>query len=155
MIALTLVRHAKSDWGEPTLGDHERPLNARGLRDAPMLAARQVERGLSADRLLSSTAVRARTTAGFFATALGLTVELDRRLYGAHPEAILEVAQGCGAERVIVVAHNPGLSVLAYELSGGGISSMPTCAVARFEWDADAAGAAPTSWRFDAPATVV
>ena len=152
MNALTLVRHAKSDWGTPTRADHERPLNARGLRDAPVLAARQADRGLRVDVLLSSTAVRARTTAEFFAAALGVPVALDRRLYGADPETLLQVAHESGSGRVLVVAHNPGLSVLASELSGGGISTMPTCAVATFEWDADAAGAAPSRWRFDAPA---
>ncbi|RZI88087.1 MAG: phosphohistidine phosphatase, partial [Microbacterium sp.] len=40
MTTLVLVRHAKSDWGDPGLDDHDRPLNDRGLRDAPAVAAR-------------------------------------------------------------------------------------------------------------------
>ena len=40
MVELILVRHAKSDWGDPSLPDHDRPLNTRGRSDAPVMAAR-------------------------------------------------------------------------------------------------------------------
>ena len=39
-LTLALVRHAKSDWGDPSLDDHDRPLNERGFRDAPAMARR-------------------------------------------------------------------------------------------------------------------
>ena len=34
---LYLMRHAKSDWGDPTVSDHDRILNTRGLRNAPYM----------------------------------------------------------------------------------------------------------------------
>ncbi|MCU0355001.1 MAG: histidine phosphatase family protein [Cytophagales bacterium] len=37
---LVLFRHAKSSWDDPQLLDFERPLNARGYRDAPRMAQR-------------------------------------------------------------------------------------------------------------------
>ena len=40
MCELTLIRHAKSSWAEPGLADFERPLNARGERDAPFASLR-------------------------------------------------------------------------------------------------------------------
>ncbi|WP_448390409.1 SixA phosphatase family protein [Microbacterium aurum] len=158
MTTLVLVRHAKSDWGDPGLDDHDRPLNSRGLRDAPAAARRLAATGLRLDALLSSTALRARTTAGFFGAALGLEPELDPDLYGAPAAKLLSAAGArgrAGADGVVIVAHDPGMTVLAEHLSGGAIGHMPTCAVATFQWetpDWDVATATdPDSWSFDAP----
>lgn len=153
MIELILARHAKSDWGEG-LPDHERPLNARGRRDAPAMAARLARSGAGPALLLSSTAVRARTTAAEFGAALGLEVELDPELYLAPAATLLEKAVSSGAASVMLVAHDPGLSELAALLSERGIERMPTCAVARFRWRVDAWGDAEgpaDEWEFDAP----
>lgn len=155
MTSLVLIRHAKSDWGSPALDDHDRPLNARGLRDAPVLARRLAVSGVRPQALLSSTALRARTTAAFFGEALGLEPELDPELYGASAARILGAAVARGVDRVAIVAHDPGMTVLAERLSGGGIGHMTTCAVATFVWridDWDVAEAIdPDSWTFDSP----
>ncbi|WP_345803319.1 histidine phosphatase family protein [Microbacterium sp. AZCO] len=154
-IRLALVRHAKSDWGDPDLDDHDRPLNDRGLRDAPVMAARLAQSGFRADAILSSTALRARTTASYFGEALGVEVELQERLYGAPASLLLRAAAERGVASVIVVAHDPGMTTLAEQLSDGGIVHMPTCAVATFEWDEDdwdvATAVDPASWTFDSP----
>lgn len=131
---LILVRHAKSDWGDPGLSDHDRPLNARGLQNAPMMAELLAAAKPRIDRIISSTALRARTTATYFGEVLGVPVELDEALYLAPAETLLATAKACGAARVMVVAHDPGLSDLAHRLSGGAIAHMPTCAVARFDF---------------------
>lgn len=155
MIRLMLVRHAKSDWGHPELDDHDRPLNERGRRDAPTMARRVADQQLRPDVLLSSTAVRARTTAEAFAAALGLEVSLDPTLYGAPADALLAAAVAAGSPSVMIVAHDPGMSVLASRLSGGGIGHMPTCAVAVFTWDQDdwhvATALDPDDWTIDTP----
>lgn len=155
MVTLILVRHAKSDWGTPGQDDHERPLNERGRRDAPTMAARVAESGLQVDAILSSTAVRARTTAAAFGAALGLEPLLSDDLYGAGARRLLDAASANGAATVMVVAHDPGMTVLAEQLSGGGIGHMPTCAVAVFEWQSDdwdvATATDPDRWRFDSP----
>ena len=155
MTTLVLVRHAKSDWGSPSLDDHDRPLNARGMRDAPALARRLADSGLRPDAILASTALRARTTAEFFGAALGIAPEPDPDLYGAPASALLAAAAARGVDAVVVIAHDPGMTVLAERLSGGGIGHMPTCAVATFRWataDWDVASATdPDSWSFDAP----
>lgn len=155
MITLALVRHAKSDWGDPGLDDHDRPLNDRGRRDAPVLAARLAQTGFRPRALLTSTALRARTTAGYFADALGVHAEERAELYGAPARTLLSAAAASGAPQVMVVAHDPGMSVLADALSKGEIGAMPTCAVAVFTWDADdwdvATSVDPTSWTFDSP----
>jgi phosphohistidine phosphatase len=156
---LLIVRHAKSSWGDPGLDDHERPLNARGLRDAPEMGRRLRERGIMPDVIRSSTAVRARSTAALIAEQLQLPPEvvvLDERLYGSSPETIMSIVAELdpGVAVAMVVAHDPGLSELAFELSGT-IEHMPTCAIAEFtfevaDWPA-VVGAEPAAVRFDAP----
>jgi len=134
VITLTLVRHAKSDWSDPWRADHDRPLNARGARNAPMMARRFADTGLEVQCILSSTALRARTTAAAFSAELAVPVELDEGLYHASSRQLLAKAAAAGASSVMIVAHDPGLSDLAHDLSGGRIAHMPTCAVATFGW---------------------
>lgn len=159
MPTLVLVRHAKSDWGDPSLADHDRPLNDRGRSNAPMMAERFAATGLSVDRILSSTALRARTTAAAFGDALGLEVQLDSALYASSASTLVQTAMALGAEHnaqaVMLVAHHPGITVLAEALSGGVIEHMPTCAVATFSWgDADwheLASRQPETWSLSTP----
>ncbi len=155
MTRLVLVRHAKSDWGDPGLDDHDRPLNDRGRRDAPAMARRLAATGFTADAILSSTALRAATTADFFSGELDVPVEQQERLYGASASTLLRAAAERDVPSVVVVAHDPGISALAAELSGGAISHMPTCAVALFEWEADswdvATAVDPDRWDWQTP----
>ena len=155
MITLALVRHAKSDWGDPGIDDHDRPLNDRGVRDAPRMARRLAATGFRPDVILSSSALRARTTAEAFAAELGVAVSLDPELYGAPASSLLSAAAATGARSVMVVAHDPGMSALAGRLSDGEIGHMPTCAVATFIWAQDdwdvATGLDPDNWTIDTP----
>lgn len=161
MRTLALVRHAKSSWDHPGIDDHDRPLNERGVRDAPRMAARLAAEhpGLRGGALLASTALRAATTADAFADALNATVRLDERLYGASARRIVELASARSEAAVIVVAHDPGLSDLARHWSGfpadGGIPHMPTCAVAVFDFDIDdwrgLEASVPGHWTYDIP----
>lgn len=134
MKTLLILRHAKSSWKRPDLDDHDRPLNARGRRDAPRMGALLRRRGLTPDLVVSSTAVRARTTAEQVAeeSGYGGQVTLDRRLYLAAPEALVDVvgSLGGGAARVLVVGHNPGLEDLLARLTGAA-EALPTAALAQ------------------------
>jgi phosphohistidine phosphatase len=159
MIRLALVRHAKSDWSSPGLADHDRPLNERGERDAPMMAARLAEDGFAPDVIVSSTALRARTTAQAFADEFGMPVVLEESLYAAPASHLLRGVQdaGDGVASVLLVAHNPGITDLAYALSQERIQHMPTCAIARFAWDLDASqwsaidAVEPVEWSLETP----
>ena len=146
MKSLILVRHAKSDWSLPDQEDWDRPLNARGQRDAPEMARRLRSRRLKPDRILTSPAVRALTTASIMTRGLRVApsrLQADERLYLAGPEDMLTVIRELGGEsrQLMLVAHNPGITEFANRLSADDtIDNMPTCAVftARFEiagWD--------------------
>ena len=138
MKTVTLIRHAKSSWDYPELGDFERPLNDRGRRDAPMMAKRLQHAGLKPDLLVSSPALRAISTARAFADVLGIVHEkiaVQSKLYEARPGDILRVLQGMGdtAAEVWLFGHNPGISETAQRLAECPFDDMPTCACVRIE----------------------
>lgn len=136
MKTLILLRHAKSSWGNATLGDHDRPLNARGKHDAPRMGRLLVDQDLIPDLIVSSTAVRAADTADLVALAAGYEAEIvyTGRLYHAAPETYLELASELSDQvnTVLMVGHNPGIEELVEELSGYG-EHMPTAAMIVFE----------------------
>lgn len=133
---LILMRHAKSDWGDNSLSDHDRPLNYRGARDAPAMARWMCESGFHPDLVLCSSAQRARETVDLGLPEWDTTPEIAHSdsLYLATPEIILSVLQSesLGSRTVLVVGHNPGMSHLSSILSGQAIE-MPTAAVSIFQ----------------------
>lgn len=138
MKTLLLARHAKSDWGDPSLPDHDRPLNARGRRDAPAMARRLVDEGIRITHIVSSTALRARSTADEYAAAFTLEVADDPRLYAASVRTIVEVAGRLPdeADVAMLVGHNPGMHDAVAELTGDFVD-FPTCAVAECQVEVD------------------
>lgn len=144
MKTLILARHAKSSWDDPALPDEERPLNPRGLREAPAMGARLREHGAAPDAILSSPAVRALSTARLLAAELAgpagdeQRVITEPRLYAASPDELLGVIRGLddGLDCVLLVGHNPGFAALAARLDPS-ISHMPTGAIAEFRLPED------------------
>lgn len=133
---LFLLRHAKSDWGAPELSDHQRPLNKRGRRAAPKIALWAKEAGALPAHIISSSAVRAHTTAQLLVEQWGgsVPIELQDRLYLAPPETYWQVLgeRPPGEDRLLLVGHNPGMSEWASELAGHTIE-LPTAAWISFE----------------------
>lgn len=134
MKTLTLMRHAKSSWAHPELADFDRPLNPRGLRDAPFMAAWIAAQPDPPDRLLGSPARRARETLIPVAEALGRApaeIVWDRSLYAADARTLLEALrrQPDSAQHLLLVGHNPGLTQLAAALTGEALEELPTAAV--------------------------
>jgi phosphohistidine phosphatase len=135
MKTLLVLRHAKSSWNDAGLDDHERPLNARGRRDAPRMGDMLREQGLTPDRIISSDAERARLTAEAVADAAGYSGEIlfDRKLYLASPPDIVGVLHNVAetnANIVMIVGHNPGLEELVGKLTGEH-EDFPTAALAQ------------------------
>ncbi len=142
MKTLTLVRHAKSSWGDPGLIDRERPLNKRGERDAPVMGKRIFDAGMRPALIISSPAVRAWSTAKIIAKELGYPVEFlqqENGLYLASLESLLDViaTQDPGINSLMLFAHNPGLTELANYLSPGLTDNLPTTGVASFNIETD------------------
>lgn len=163
MKTLLIARHAKSDWTDSSLDDHDRPLNARGRRDAPKVARAVAAAGCVPERVYSSTSARTRETWALMRAelvrigALGPAPleEWRRDLYLASAGHVLDVVRAApaGAGAIMALWHNPGVHELSARLSVHGDPAllervgrhMPTGAVAVVEldgprWDAAAAG---------------
>jgi phosphohistidine phosphatase len=137
---IALLRHAKSAYDDPSLADHDRPLNERGERDAPVMARRLIESGGRPSMILTSTARRTRQTVRIFAREIGYPIEFiqgEPDLYLASPRSILDVIerQDVRFNEIIVCGHNPGITHLANELCGTQIDDVPTCGLVIIEAD--------------------
>jgi len=122
MKTLLIMRHAKSSWKEDNLPDHERPLNERGRRDAPLMGQRLRALSQPPQAILASTAVRARATAAAVAEALAFEgeIELVSGFYSDAPDAFFSSLRRLPDEVAValIVAHNPGVEELLAELTG-------------------------------------
>ncbi len=137
---LYLVRHAKSSWAEKHLNDFDRPLNTRGLQDAPMMGKRLHARGVQPDFILCSTALRTRETCNLLTREMGLSmeaVEFNDRIYEAPTGTLLQLIQALQdtCSSAMIIGHNPSIGWLANTLSDVRIDRMPTCAIASLSMD--------------------
>jgi phosphohistidine phosphatase len=119
---LLILRHAKSSWADSSQDDWHRPLNERGQEDAPRVGEWLRERSVVPDLIITSDAVRARTTAQAVARTVGYAHEVlvEPALYLAKPDDVLDVLNKVqdAAATVMVVGHNPGLEDLVRQLTG-------------------------------------
>lgn len=126
---LVLLRHAKAMSPENYADDFERPLSPRGLADAAAAGRWFVAQGVSPQLVLCSPALRTRQTWEAVGSSVGdVLVAYEPRLYLTSPTDALELVQGTDprVETLVVVGHNPTLSVLSAmldtdELTGEGL----------------------------------
>jgi len=121
-LRLIVMRHAKSSWDSDAPTDHARPLNKRGRRDAPRIAARLVEIGWTPQQVLSSDAQRTRETFELMSEVFDPAppVEFLSSLYHAGPRDVVYSAAELAAsiEVAMVLGHNPGWQTTVAWLSG-------------------------------------
>ena len=124
MLTLSIVRHAKSSWGDASLRDIDRPLNERGKQQAQRLGSWLEETGISPELIICSAANRARQTLKKMQTNWQTDAELivENRLYLASPNTIISLLAEHGSERshIMIIGHNPGLHMLAHALAHKG-----------------------------------
>lgn len=141
MLRLILFRHGKSSWDDQTLEDFSRPLAPRGLRSVPEMGRRLARRGPVPELIVSSTAVRALSTARAVAREIGYREDQiieEPELYLASPRAILSVIRQAPAtaRTLMVIGHNPGFTELANSFCEVRLENMPTAAMLCAEFDA-------------------
>jgi len=123
MRTLYLLRHAKSSWDRADLADHDRPLAPRGQRATKRLAKHLRSAGISPSLVLCSSAERARETLDGIAPGFEseVPVQVDRTLYGASSDALLERLRALddALDSVMLIGHNPAIQSLALSLGQG------------------------------------
>jgi phosphohistidine phosphatase len=148
MLELLLLRHAKSRWDMAGAADHDRDLAPRGEKAALRMGRLIAEQGLLPDRVLCSTATRARRTWELASGELTAQPELLHRrdLYLAPSGRLLDAVRASGGDvrRLMLVGHNPGLHDLAQRLVGDGdvalrrklAEKLPTAALVHLAFEA-------------------
>lgn len=139
---LTLVRHAKSSWKDVELSDFDRPLNDRGLKNALMMGRLLANANYDVERIISSPAARAITTATIIASEIGFSVQQIVRnpdIYGASLSVLINLVTSLddNFSSIMLVGHNPGFTVLCNFISNARIDNMPTCSIAQIKFDVD------------------
>lgn len=132
------VRHAKSNWDQPGLSDFDRPLDKRGLHDAPRMASNMRNLGLVPDFIITSGANRARSTAEFFKKEFDLAAGkfvINNDLYEASAETVYEVLRSAPdtARFVYMFGHNPTFTWVANSIAGVHIDNVPTCGIVHIQ----------------------
>ncbi len=142
MKTLRLLRHAKSDWADADLSDEQRPLSARGKRDAKRLARHLELHPIEVQMVYCSPALRARRTLEAIQPALTGAVSRDEpTIYAATADQLLKFVRKKpkGFDSVLFVGHNPGFEDLARMLLPAKIApaAFPTCALATLTFDTE------------------
>jgi phosphohistidine phosphatase len=120
MKKLLLIRHAKAE--KETAGkDIDRPLKYIGIQDATFMAERIKEKAFIPQLIITSPALRTKTTAEIFADTLKLSgIKTNKAIYEASQQTWLKVITQLPGEYdfVAIVGHNPGVSQILTYLTG-------------------------------------
>jgi len=141
MRRVSLYRHAKSSWDDPTLEDFDRRLSKRGQKSAPAMGAFMRNENLKPELVLCSPACRTRDTFDLtFESDDTPNLRFDERLYHASGTTMLDLLRNLPRDihHVMILGHNPGLHALALDLFSHGESDavealcrkFPTCGLA-------------------------
>jgi len=142
-LRLILTRHAKSDWDNPLETDHQRRLNPRGRRSAPLIGRWLAEKGYLPQDALVSDATRTRETFTLLGAQLPqMPVRFEPALYHACPDVMLRALRTAKAPTALMIGHNPGIAALASMLlrqrvTHPAFNQYPTCATLVAEFDAE------------------
>jgi len=148
MKTLYLLRHAKSDWGDSSLKDFDRPLNERGWKAAKAMGHEMRERDMVPELVFVSPAVRTRETLARVEEGFGTKLETveQRTIYLAETETLIELVRNApgSTSRLMIVGHNPGMHELAVLLTNGPgelrqeiAHKFPTAALAEISFDVE------------------
>ncbi len=120
MKIISLLRHAKSDWQDPSLRDFDRPLNNKGERVARAMGHWAAAQKITFDHVIASPALRVEQTLKHFSEGYSkkLTIEWQRKIYLASSATILDVVREADTihNHILVVGHNPGLEDIIFDL---------------------------------------
>jgi phosphohistidine phosphatase len=139
MKTLYMVRHAKSSWKHDVI-DHQRPLKGRGENDGKLVSAHIKDIVKPPQRIITSDAVRALSTAMFFKEAFGLSdrdFETNHSLYDFSGQNVINIIKNMpnSMDRVMIVGHNHAFTSIANMLGNSYIDNVPTCGFVQLEFD--------------------
>ena len=139
MKKLVLVRHAKSSWKHNVI-DHERPLNDRGFNDAKKISNYLADSNLNLELVLSSDAMRAKTTANVFTSNLNINHDISRLLHDLYDfsgENLVKIIKNCDDKIncLMIFGHNHAITAFVNSFGDKYIDNVPTCGVVIIEFE--------------------
>ena len=139
MKKLYIVRHAKSSW-DYDLDDHERPLNKRGVNDANLIGNYLQNIVKSIDRVKTSDAVRAKTTADIITGYLDIEADIykvEPRLYNFSGEEVIKVIKETEdtVNTLMIFGHNHALTDIHNKFGTEMIDNLPTAGVSMIQFE--------------------
>jgi phosphohistidine phosphatase len=132
---LLIVRHAKAEEADFKKPDFKRVLSPRGEKNAKEMAKRLKKKNLIPQKLYSSPASRAISTAKYFADEFGISrseIIQDMEVYDALTNTLLNCVNRLDdhVDFAAIFGHNPAITDLVNKFCGSGIYNIPTCGLA-------------------------
>ena len=139
MKTLYLVRHAKSSWKED-VDDHKRPLKDKGRTDGKLVAKKVSKEIEAPQRIVSSDATRALSTAQFFKEALNVDdsdFETNHDLYDFSGQNVMKIIKSLDdkLDTVMIVGHNHAFTSIVNMMGNKYIENVPTCGFVMIQFD--------------------
>jgi len=140
MKKLYMIRHAKSSWSDISLDDFDRPLNSRGKENVKLMGKRLKKQGVSPDIIISSPALRAKTTAKEIAKKLDYSKDIvfKKEIYEAESKTLHTILTRIDDKysSAFLIGHNPDFNMSAEEYVGFE-ENIPTCGIVEISFDCD------------------
>jgi len=141
MKTLYMVRHAKSSWKHDVI-DHHRPLKGRGRKDCELVSSAVKKNIISPEKIISSDANRALSTALYFKEALKVksaNFTTNHELYDFGGQNVMRVIKNLdnSLDSVMIVGHNHAFTSIANMLGDKYFDNVPTCGFLMIEFDTD------------------
>ena len=142
MKSVILFRHGKSDWDAVYNTDHNRPLAKRGIKAAKRMGKYLAELDQMPDLVISSTAVRAKTTVQLAMESgeWSSKFKLDRSIYGGSSGTLLDLLYNINDSMGVacLVGHEPTFSSFISNCTNSGWIRFPTASMARLDFEVSA-----------------
>ena len=135
MKTLILVRHAKSAWPDISMPDYERPLDTQGVEDSNQMGKYLKTKVLSPDYIITSGAKRTLETAQIISKELfnqPIILNINKLIYGASINEMKNLIKNFNQKykNIMIVGHNPTMTLLINEISNTNIDHVPELGVA-------------------------
>lgn len=142
MKKLTLIRHGKSSWDDPSLSDWERPLKNRGKKDALLIGYKLEEEKIIPDKIISSSARRSYDSAKRIAECIKYpesNIAITDDVYLAGMLQLVKLIQNLKDKwkHVFLFGHNPYFTELANLYGKNRIINLPTTGVYQITFKCD------------------
>ena len=157
---LHIVRHGKSSWDYENISDIDRPLSARGINNAYLMANKLSERKVKPDLFITSPANRALYTSIIFARILKFPFEqilIEDGVYTGYTDDLVKLirAQDNSVSTMLLFGHNPAFTDLANRLMDNSLDNIPTAGIVSLSYSIESwdllSKTAPVKDFFDYP----